>query len=426
MRRYPVETIELYYPQIAAQAGGYTFDKGIEIEIYSAKSSYFDWAKIRFTEQFRPKISLARKAPGSIQMGYNGSLDEVFSGFVSKKYDGGAYINEVNLKDEMLLLEETIINDTFLNTTPQEMISYFLAQAGLSKMKLASKSYPRRKMLPIREQSVVQAINTVNAAWGLKVPFFFSGGTFYWDEKPEQSTGSSFRAHIVSHATGVWLDLKMADYSKKRKKAQKARGYVTVTRLDMEGEAIKIAKGQVFKTRLDINGEELRFFSLEPTVLQKGARTVDVLVEAETEGARYNVPPGQITKCLTYIDEVAISNGMDWIIREGSDTEDDDSARTRTLRSWSELAQRAIETHLSMRRRASQFRYVLCGTTRSQKPPYRKGDIIGGWLQRSAPELYPAQQCGETSGSERQQHPMAGDSSGRHPDGPRGSEYAEV
>ena len=148
---------------------------------------------------------------------------------------------------------------------------------------------------------------------------------------------------FVTHATGAWLDLKMADYSKKRKKAQKAQGVVTVTRLDMEGEAVKIGKGQVFKTGLDINGDELRFFSLEPAVLQKGARTVDVLVEAEIEGSRYNVPQGQITKSLTYIGEVEISNGADWIIREGSDTEDDDSARTRTLRSWSELAQRAIE-----------------------------------------------------------------------------------
>lgn len=148
---------------------------------------------------------------------------------------------------------------------------------------------------------------------------------------------------FVSHATGIWLDLKMADYSKKRKRAQKAQGLVTITRLDMEGEAIKIAKGQVFKTALDINGEELRFFSLEPAVLQRGTRTVDVLVEAEVEGTRYNVPQGQITTSLTYIGEVEISNGADWIVREGSDTEDDESARARTLRSWSELAQRAIE-----------------------------------------------------------------------------------
>ena len=148
---------------------------------------------------------------------------------------------------------------------------------------------------------------------------------------------------FVSHATGIWLDLKMADYSKKRKRAQKARGFVTVTRLDMEGEAIKIAKGQVFKTALDINGEELRFFSLEPAVLQKGTRSVDVLVEAEIEGTRYNVPQGQITTSLTYIGGVEINNGRDWITREGSDTEDDESLRQRGLRSWSELAQRAIE-----------------------------------------------------------------------------------
>lgn len=181
-----METTELYYPQIAARAGSYTFDEGIEIEIYSSKSSYFDWAKIRFTEQYHPEISLSKKDPASIQLGYDGVLDDVFSGFVSKEYNGGAYANEVNLKDEMLLLEETVINDTFLETTPQELIAFFLAQAGVTKMKLSSAVYPTRKMLPIRQQNAVQAINTVNAAWGLNVPFFFSGGVFYWNEKPEQ------------------------------------------------------------------------------------------------------------------------------------------------------------------------------------------------------------------------------------------------
>lgn len=44
-----MESEELYYPQIAAQAGAYRFEQGIEVEIYSAKQSYFDWAKIRFT-----------------------------------------------------------------------------------------------------------------------------------------------------------------------------------------------------------------------------------------------------------------------------------------------------------------------------------------------------------------------------------------
>lgn len=149
---------------------------------------------------------------------------------------------------------------------------------------------------------------------------------------------------FVSGAAGAWLDLKMGDYSKRRKKAQKARGFVTVSRMTGgDQEAIKIEKGHVFKTIKDINGEELRFFALADTVLQQKAPSVDVLVEAEVEGSRYNVPEGQITRTLTYIGEVTISNGADWITQEGSDTEDDESARTRTLRSWSELARRPIE-----------------------------------------------------------------------------------
>ena len=207
-RRLATQVKSKHYPQISAQAGSYTFEEGVELEIYSSKSSYYDWAKIRFTSQFRPKLSLKKKDPATIQLGYDGTLEGVFTGFVSGNYDGGTYANEVALKDEMLLMEETIINDTFLDTTPQELISYFLAQAGLSKMKLSSKTYPTRKMLPIRRQTAVQAINTVNAAWGLRVPFFFSGGVFYWDEKPEQKKVYTFERGVnilnLRRAGGVW------------------------------------------------------------------------------------------------------------------------------------------------------------------------------------------------------------------------------
>lgn len=76
------------------------------------------------------------------------------------------------------------------------------------KMKLSSKTYPTRKMLPIRRQTAVQAINAVNAAWGLRVPFFFSGGVFYWDEKPEQKKVYTFERGVnilnLRRAGGVW------------------------------------------------------------------------------------------------------------------------------------------------------------------------------------------------------------------------------
>ena len=186
---------------------------------------------------------------------------------------------------------------------------------------------------------------------GFVVTNFHSGGVFYTALmvvlriKIEllQLARRVLNNMFVTHAEGVWLDLKVADYSKKRKKAQKTQGLVTVSRVGADGEAIKIAKGHVFKSIMDINGEELRYFTTDAAVLQKGAHSVDVLVEAEAEGSRYNVPEGQITRTLTYIGEVTISNGADWIVREGSDTEDDESTRARALRSWSELAQLATE-----------------------------------------------------------------------------------
>lgn len=187
---------------------------------------------------------------------------------------------------------------------------------------------------------------------GFVITNFHSGGIFYTLLMIVLRIEREFKVFLrrflnnafVTHASGVWLDLKTADYSKKRKKAQKAQGLVTVSRMDAEADAVKIGKGHIFKTKKDINGEELRFFVLETTVLQQGARAVDVLVEAELEGSRYNVPEGQITRSLTFLNGVdQITNGPDWITREGSDTEDDDGLKTRTLRSWAELAARPIE-----------------------------------------------------------------------------------
>ena len=147
---------------------------------------------------------------------------------------------------------------------------------------------------------------------GFIVTNFHSGGVFYTllmialriQIELLELARAVLNQSIVTHASGAWLDLKASDYSKKRKKAQKTQGLVTVSRMSVDGEAIKIAKGHVFKSILDINGEELRYFVMEETTLKKGASSVNVLVEAETEGNRYNVPTGQITRTLTYLGEV--------------------------------------------------------------------------------------------------------------------------
>lgn len=203
-----MELTELFYPQFAVEIGSYYIEQGVEIEIFSSQDSYFDWAKVRFTEQYKPKLSFEKKTPSVIQLGYGGSFEEVFIGYVSQGYDGGGFMNEVNLKDDMVLLEETFINNTFLNTTPQEMISYFLKQAGVTDFKLSVQIYPERKQVPIRKMTVIQAINAVHAAWGINKKFFFSGGVFYWDEKPKQTMIYTFEYGVniltLSRISGVW------------------------------------------------------------------------------------------------------------------------------------------------------------------------------------------------------------------------------
>lgn len=187
---------------------------------------------------------------------------------------------------------------------------------------------------------------------GFVVTNFHSGGIFYTllmialriEREFKEFLRRFLNNSFVTHASGAWLDLKTGDYSKKRKKAQKTKGVVTLSRLGSKGEAVKIRKGHVFKTAMDINGEELRFFAVEAAVLQQDSVAVDVLVEAEMEGSRYNVPEGQITRSLTFLNGIdKISNGSNWIVREGSDTEDDEGLRTRALRAWAELAARSIE-----------------------------------------------------------------------------------
>lgn len=143
----------------------------------------------------------------------------------------------------------------------------------------------------------------------------------------------------VRHAQEEWLGLLAEDFSKYRKAAEKTCGEITLyNKTDSETTTV-IPLGTVFKTEIDINGEELRYFSTEKVVIQKGMRMIHVPVEAEMEGGKYNIPPGQITRCMLHLEGIErISNDAGWITKEGSDIEDWETLRNRTLGAWDLLA----------------------------------------------------------------------------------------
>lgn len=143
---------------------------------------------------------------------------------------------------------------------------------------------------------------------------------------------------FVKHATGQWLVLKAEDFSKFRKPAGKASGSITLYCTPDHG-IVTIPKGTIFKTDKDINGDELRYFAMESVTILSGQESAEILVEAEKEGSIYNVSTGRITNSLTYLQDIEkISNENDWIKQPGTDIEDIESLRARTLNAWSDLA----------------------------------------------------------------------------------------
>nr|DAP14040.1 MAG TPA: tail protein [Caudoviricetes sp.] len=201
------QTVELFSPKLSVSIGGYTFSKGIEVESYSAQTSYFDWSKIRFTEEFQPKVSFAAGDIAQISLGYNGELEAVFQGYVSKGYNAGSSLNEILLKDDMLKLERTNITETFLNATPQEIISFALSKAGISSFALSQTSYPI-KIFPVSKKSVIALLQEINSVWGISIKFFFRGGRFYWGTAPAQKSVYEFAyaQNIIdlTRESGAW------------------------------------------------------------------------------------------------------------------------------------------------------------------------------------------------------------------------------
>lgn len=192
----------------------------------------------------------------------------------------------------------------------------------------------------------------------------------------------------VQHAEADWLGLLAADFSKSRKAALKAKGTITLYRKLGSSATPVIPLGTVFKTDKDINGEELRFFSTQKVTVAKDETVAYIPVEAEKEGSHYNIPTGQITRCMQHLEGIErISNEKGWISREGSDIEEWESLRERTLGAWNLLA--TMPTAEKYKNICESVDGVLHVTV-NQLHPRGQGTvdiIVTGMAGESTPEL---------------------------------------
>lgn len=178
---------DLFYPEIEIEIGDYIFTEGIALKIYSDREAPTDWGKLTFSNPYKEKISIQESDEIIVRLGYAGKLQEVFWGSVVRSIDGADGLNEVLFKDHMLLLERTWITDTYLDCTPQEVITDSMKKAGIEAYKLSPVVYPVKRMLPVAKKNVVQLLEQINAAWNISIRGNFVRGVFYWGVVPEQN-----------------------------------------------------------------------------------------------------------------------------------------------------------------------------------------------------------------------------------------------
>ena len=143
---------------------------------------------------------------------------------------------------------------------------------------------------------------------------------------------------FVQTATGSWLDLKVREMGIFRKVAIKTKVYLTFTCQSPAAQNITIPAGTICKSQKDSGGNDYRFITTEETVLEEGQTSVQVVAEAELPGKSWNVGQDSITRMVTRVTGIhAVTNGVGFLIREGSDPESDEQLRERAITKWETL-----------------------------------------------------------------------------------------
>jgi hypothetical protein len=190
-----MKNIDFFYPVTRIQIGNRVFSNGVLFDVYSSKS-YFDWCKIRFTEKLLYYLDLHfdKMTPVTIFYGYPTKIGKIFSGYVKRDVNiDKTSENEIVCKDEMVKLETTKMTQTFVDATPQEIISTGLNLAGIDKIQLTTNIYSSRDLTVIREKNIIQVINEVHRMFAIDNKFFFTPDrTFYWGTKPDQEDKYEF------------------------------------------------------------------------------------------------------------------------------------------------------------------------------------------------------------------------------------------
>lgn len=179
---------KLLYPNYKISIGNYILSKGIKFDVYSAKDSYYDWAKLTVLDQLLEVLTLNKNDSVNIKIGYDEKFWDVFSGSIEKDLK-----KDFVCKDNMLKLKEIKLTETFLNTDPIEIIKFGVARAGISNVQMKQVTFAKRPRFLVANKSILEMITQAHKTWDIDEKFFFTPeGAFCWGVNPSSDKTYSF------------------------------------------------------------------------------------------------------------------------------------------------------------------------------------------------------------------------------------------
>lgn len=174
---------KLISPEFKINTSKFELTNGIEVEVFSSRAARADWGKVELTSQYEGIVTVEDMENASVELGYDDDYDVLINGYCRKTDND--YWKEIMIKDAMIKLERITVKQTFLDCTPQDIIKWILAQAGITKYKLTDEYFGKLDVI-LGEQNGVKAIAQVNSNWEIEKDFFFQDNIFYWGCKPDQ------------------------------------------------------------------------------------------------------------------------------------------------------------------------------------------------------------------------------------------------
>lgn len=175
---------KLISPQFRLTVGNYIITNGMYVECMSSRKSGIDWGRVSLESSLEGVMELEDGEEAVLELGYDGDYDEIIRGCLSRT--SADSWKELLITDDLKRIRDITVRGTFIDCTPQDIITYVLMSAGIERYELEQTAYPKKDLV-IKEMSGLKAIAETGAAWDISKPYYFKNGIFRWGTSPDQT-----------------------------------------------------------------------------------------------------------------------------------------------------------------------------------------------------------------------------------------------